>query len=164
VVAGLVDTVIVAGGFVVLILIAVAGGQIHLAADPVTGNTSIAPLGGLIVGISVLGMVALLFGYELLNGGDRGQTLGKRAMNIACRDGQTGGPISYPRAAGRYLVRFVGIFIPFGGWVDLLWPLWDGQRQTLHDKAAGTVVVQLTMTPPGPQVRWDTPMVGDRVG
>jgi uncharacterized RDD family membrane protein YckC len=26
--------------------------------------------------------------------------------------------------------------------VDLLWPLWDKKRQTLHDKAAGTVVLR----------------------
>lgn len=26
--------------------------------------------------------------------------------------------------------------------VDLLWPAWDGRRQALHDKAAGTVVVR----------------------
>ena len=26
--------------------------------------------------------------------------------------------------------------------VDLLWPLWDARRQTLHDKIAGTVVLR----------------------
>jgi uncharacterized RDD family membrane protein YckC len=26
--------------------------------------------------------------------------------------------------------------------VDDLWPLWDKQKQTLHDKVAGTVVVK----------------------
>ena len=25
--------------------------------------------------------------------------------------------------------------------LNVLWPLWDGRRQALHDKAAGTVVV-----------------------
>lgn len=28
------------------------------------------------------------------------------------------------------------------GLLDVLWPLWDGKRQTLHDKIAGTVVVE----------------------
>jgi uncharacterized RDD family membrane protein YckC len=26
--------------------------------------------------------------------------------------------------------------------VDILWPLWDRQKQTLHDKIAGTVVLR----------------------
>lgn len=47
--------------------------------------------------------------------------------------------------AGMALVRLlaqVGIsFVPFGGFVDLLWPLWDERRQTLHDKAAGSYVI-----------------------
>jgi len=25
--------------------------------------------------------------------------------------------------------------------LNVLWPLWDPQKQTLHDKAAGTIVV-----------------------
>jgi uncharacterized RDD family membrane protein YckC len=29
-------------------------------------------------------------------------------------------------------------------YVDLLWAAWDPRRQTLHDKAAGTIVVRLT--------------------
>jgi hypothetical protein len=32
-------------------------------------------------------------------------------------------------------------FIPFLGAVDLLWPLWDAQRQTLHDKAVGSFAI-----------------------
>ena len=26
--------------------------------------------------------------------------------------------------------------------LDVLWPLWDEQKQTLHDKAAGTFVIK----------------------
>ena len=33
--------------------------------------------------------------------------------------------------------------VPFvGSLLDLLWPLWDPRNQTLHDKAAGTVVLR----------------------
>ena len=32
-------------------------------------------------------------------------------------------------------------FIPLLGALDLLWPLWDVQRQTLHDKAVGSFVI-----------------------
>ena len=31
--------------------------------------------------------------------------------------------------------------------VDCLWPLWDGNRQALHDKMAETLVVQVSPVP-----------------
>ena len=37
-----------------------------------------------------------------------------------------------------------GILKPLGSValiLNILWPLWDPQKQTLHDKAAGTIVV-----------------------
>jgi uncharacterized RDD family membrane protein YckC len=47
----------------------------------------------------------------------------------------------------RLLVQTLFFFIPFIGWLlavlDLLWPLWDAQRQTLHDKAVGTFVIKV---------------------
>jgi len=75
----------------------------------------------------------------------KGQTVGKRSMNLKVV------PVD-PRAAmtrgvlgRRYLVQFVvGIFVPFFSWVDGLWQLGDKPyQQTLHDKAARTVVVKV---------------------
>lgn len=42
------------------------------------------------------------------------------------------------------LLATVGLgLIPFlGAALDLLWPLWDPQRQALHDKAVGTFVIK----------------------
>jgi uncharacterized RDD family membrane protein YckC len=166
-VGSLIDATIEIVGVIVLIAFAVAGSHLRTAADPITGDTKTSPLGGLIIFVCVLGIVALLLSYQLLNGGQQGQTLGKRAMNIRCCDAETGDPISYPRALGRYLVRFVGIVIPFGGWIDLLWPLWDDKGQTLHDKAVGTAVVKLASAPSGPPVpssNWSAPNPFDRAG
>ena len=42
----------------------------------------------------------------------------------------------------RALVQIVLAFTIIGGFLDVLWPLWDRQNQTLHDKAAGTVVLR----------------------
>ncbi len=49
---------------------------------------------------------------------------------------------------------FVGL-IPFVGYgtgmvqlLDYLWPLWDDKRQALHDKVAGTNVVQFRQAQP----------------
>jgi uncharacterized RDD family membrane protein YckC len=80
----------------------------------------------------------------LMEGSARGQTVGKMAMGIAVKDLDDGGSIGYARAFGRWLVGYilwVVIYIP--GIIDLLFPLWDSKKQTLHDKAVRSVVVQV---------------------
>lgn len=72
----------------------------------------------------------------------RGQTPGKWVMGIRVCDATTGGPItvsvSLVRAATLVLLS-LACCIP--AVLSMLWPLWDARRQTLHDKAAGTLVV-----------------------
>ncbi len=80
----------------------------------------------------------------ILEGSERGQTVGKMALGIAVKDLDDGGSIGYARAFGRWLVGYilwVIIYIP--GIIDLLFPLWDPKKQTLHDKAVRSVVVQV---------------------
>ncbi|HLW16326.1 MAG TPA: RDD family protein [Actinomycetota bacterium] len=80
----------------------------------------------------------------IMEGSERGQTVGKMAMGIAVKDLDDGGSIGYARAFGRWLVGYilwVVIYIP--GIIDLLFPLWDSKKQTLHDKAVRSVVVQV---------------------
>jgi len=83
--------------------------------------------------------------FSLLNGGRRGQTLGKMVWDVRVRDAATGGPLGVPKAAIRYLAPTLLFLIPIAGlflWiVDGLWPLWDGRRQAMHDKLAGSMVV-----------------------
>jgi uncharacterized RDD family membrane protein YckC len=138
----LIDIVVVLCGWGVLIAVAVAGSNLRTAPDQ-SGNTNISALGGLVVAVSLIGLVVLTLAYHLLNGGKSGQTLGKRVVHIQVRDAETGGPISYPRAFGRYLGSVVAwLILPFLVFVDLLWPLWDDRRQTVHDKAVNSVVIQ----------------------
>jgi uncharacterized RDD family membrane protein YckC len=92
--------------------------------------------------------------FGLLNGGRRGQTVGKMALKIAVRDERTGGPIGVWRAAGRFAC-FAIFEIPFEGplaflrllsllyLIDCLAPLWDGRRQAWHDHVVHSVVVEL---------------------
>ena len=77
--------------------------------------------------------------FVYFEGGATGQTIGKRALNIRVFDFRGGdGPIGYGRALVRMIVRYVsGIVILLG----YLWMLWDREKQTWHDKAAGSVVV-----------------------
>ena len=94
----------------------------------------------LVVGNVVMLLVGIAY-YVYLNGNDRGQTVGKMLLKIRVRDEATGGPAGYGKAFIRYIVGtvlFILCIIP--GIVDLLFPLWDPKKQTLHDKAANTVV------------------------
>jgi uncharacterized RDD family membrane protein YckC len=122
--AYLIDTVILVIGLFVLVLI---GGLIN---------------DGLAVVLVILWLIVTLVGYwTYFEGGESGQTIGKKAVGIRVRS-ETGGPCGYGRAFGRNLVaRVIGLF-PFVGLIDVLWPLWDAKKQCLHDKAGSTIVVR----------------------
>jgi uncharacterized RDD family membrane protein YckC len=73
--------------------------------------------------------------------GRNGQTPGNAALGLRVvdlRDG-TGGPLGYGRAAMRWLVSIASALVIFVGY---LWMLWDDEKQTWHDKAAGSIVVR----------------------
>jgi uncharacterized RDD family membrane protein YckC len=76
--------------------------------------------------------------YTYFEGGERGQTIGKMALSIRVIGLQDGRPIGYGRAFVRQLVKILsGLVILIG----YLWMLWDKEKQTWHDKGAGSVVV-----------------------
>lgn len=92
--------------------------------------------------VTLLILVGDLVYHIVLEGGSRGATVGKMALGIQVRDAATLGPIGYGRAAARRLVAMLlwwVMWVP--GIVDVLFPLWDPRRQTLHDKAVSSVVV-----------------------
>ena len=96
---------------------------------------------GRVGGETIEVIVGVVYYVVLL--GQRGQTVGCMALGVKVVDQRAGGPIGYPRAFLRWLVEgllFVVLFIPWV--VDILWPLWDTHNQTLHDKAAGSVLIR----------------------
>jgi uncharacterized RDD family membrane protein YckC len=98
-------------------------------------------------GARLLWLIMATAYFAFLNGSQEGQTFGKRLFGIAVRDDADGGAIGPGRAAMRYIVvgmfRIILFFFAFTG-LDGLWPLWDRERQALHDKIAGSVVVRVT--------------------
>ncbi len=73
----------------------------------------------------------------------RGQTVGNIAVGTRVVYAQTGGPVTYGRALGRWAAEAAMVALLFIPWiVDILWPLWDARKQTLHDKIANTVVLR----------------------
>jgi uncharacterized RDD family membrane protein YckC len=114
--------------------------------------------GGTDILYSLMGLVVSLAYFTLMEGSPSGQTLGKKMLSIRVIHQDTGGSIGYGRALGRNAVRALPSYIPFIGWlwglVDGLWMLWDREKQTLHDKAAQTLVVPVAAYP----IRYDDSM------
>ena len=98
------------------------------------------------VGAIVAGSLVLLIGWLLavylyLRAlAKQGQTWGRKLVGVRVVDATTGGPPGWGKAIGRTLfANFVSANICYLGY---LWMLWDSQRQTWHDKVAGTLVIE----------------------
>jgi uncharacterized RDD family membrane protein YckC len=95
------------------------------------------------VGYGLTILVGLAY-YTFLEGGPKGQTLGKMALDIRVIDFNTGGPIGYPRGALRYVGRIISSIPCYLGY---FWMLWDKEKQCWQDKIATTVVVPVQYYP-----------------
>ena len=83
-------------------------------------------------------------------GNATGRPFGKRLVGIRVVSEATGLPPGVGNGFVRLIVEFaLGIFSPFN-LIDYFWPLWDARKQTIHDKAAGTVVVRDAVSSPTP--------------
>jgi uncharacterized RDD family membrane protein YckC len=97
--------------------------------------------------------VAFVVYATILCGGTRGQTVGMMAVGVrVVRDGAHDA-LGYGRAFWRAFVeqflRILGTVTLILGviWLlDMLFPLWDKKKQTLHDKIVKTVVIRVRAT------------------
>src|SRR2546423_2253971 len=126
----------------VLLLANVPGVAIIVAGLAQTpDNKGLFALGAVLFLLSALVVPAVYF--TILHGRS-GQTLGKRWLRLRVVDAETGVAIGYGRAFGRWLlVAVLNFLCGLLGLLDGLWPLWDQQNQTWHDKAVSSVVVKL---------------------
>lgn len=127
--AWLIDFAVV---FIPVLLIALAFFTAASTGSEAAG-LSIVPLFFLWIVVTIL--------YKPLMEGWRGQTVGKMAVSIKVV-GTEGSPCGYGKAFLRWLIGAIINVVPFGFLVDVLWPLWDERKQTLHDKVAATLVVR----------------------
>lgn len=73
----------------------------------------------------------------------RGASIGQGVMHLRVVD-LDGKLLTMSTAFIRLLAQVALCFVPFvGPLLDLLWPLWDEKRQTLHDKAVGSFVLKV---------------------
>ncbi len=140
--------------FFVPAIIAISAGPTKIQACSVdsSGNITIGeqlnalcevPTGGTVAAAILLGIAAfagVLVYQAKLAGGPTGATVGKRAVGIKIVDGTTGGPIGGGRAIGRWL--FASTISGWFFYLGFLWMLWDGRKQTWHDKVVSSVVVK----------------------
>jgi uncharacterized RDD family membrane protein YckC len=118
--------------------------DVHLMARRGTRRRHISAVPFLITGV-----LYVVYG-TLLCGSRRGQTVGMMAVGVrAVRDG-TLARLGYGRALARAVfegvLRLIELLFVLLGLIwalDMLFPLWDSKRQTLHDKVGGSVVVRV---------------------
>jgi uncharacterized RDD family membrane protein YckC len=72
----------------------------------------------------------------------RGYSIGQGVVKVMVVDA-TGNLLTTGSAFVRLLVRVAFGLVPFLPALDLLWPLWDERRQTLHDKAVNCYVINM---------------------
>jgi uncharacterized RDD family membrane protein YckC len=92
------------------------------------------------LGITILIAIAYT---TILCGGPRGQTVGMIAVGVRVVHDGTRGVVGYGPALGRSALEQVFRFTGVVWLVDMLFPLWDKKRQTLHDKIVRTVVIRV---------------------
>jgi len=138
----LVDLLVV-GGPTVLVLAIVDAAMAPGSFDPFTNEIDESTRSAaMVVALALCYIVFVSAYFALSNGGEAGATVGKRLMRIRVVDQHDGNPIGPGRALLRWVltgVFWVSLYLP--GLLNLLWPLWDPQRQAWHDKLANSVVV-----------------------
>jgi uncharacterized RDD family membrane protein YckC len=97
------------------------------------------PNGGFIVFQIILTMINMCIAvtYETVLIGKYGATLGKMALKVKVVTAE-GGPVSYPRAFGRYFAKLLSGMILLIGY---LMAAFDDEKRALHDRICNTRVI-----------------------
>jgi RDD family. len=119
-------------------------GKNEAASSAIGGIGCLGCIGWMVIPAIVYFAVGLYLKVFLVS--KRGYSIGQGVAKIRVVTPQ-GSLVPVGTLVLRLLVQTIFFFVPFIGWLlallDLLWPLWDGQRQTLHDKAVGTFVIKV---------------------
>ena len=132
--AALIDGLIV--GIPAYVLLKILG-QTHTTTSA-TGSSASFSTGYTGLG-TILNVLIFIAYYTYFESQAAGQTLGKKVMGIRVCDLTTGQPIGLNRALFRAVGRYVSAIACLLGY---LWMLWDGNKQTWHDKFATSTVVK----------------------
>lgn len=94
------------------------------------------------VGLLLWPTIVIAYG-TVMCGSWRGQTVGMMVAGTKVVRASSEKSIGYPLALWRALFEWLLAALFFLPWIlDVLFPIWDQRRQSLHDKVAGTVVIR----------------------
>ena len=146
----LIDAVIV---WVVSYIVSIPLRSSHVAELTIRTQTrSVTRVGHFSLLEAVAEIVLVLVYGAVFCGSARGQTPGMMAVGVRAVDRDTGGKIGFVRALWRGAFEYVLFIVLLVPWIlDMLFPLWDGRHQTLHDKVSRTVVVRASQFPAPPR-------------
>lgn len=114
------------------------------------GNADAPPEVGAIQIVVVLVLLVIQAVYQTVCVAMWGATLGKKVMKLRVVRAADCGPVDWEQATGRAGTSLLLTLVPFAGYLDLAWGLWDKpNRQALHDKAARTLVIRTEHAPYG---------------
>ena len=130
-----------------MIVLFIVFGALAGISGAVGGQDSALP-GGIFCLGALLTFVSI-FGFGLYNKiylvSKRGASIGQNFQKLKVVDA-TGSIPSMGTLLLRLIVQVGLSIVPFVGWIlvllDLLFPLWDEKKQTIHDKAASTYVLK----------------------
>jgi uncharacterized RDD family membrane protein YckC len=105
-----------------------------------TGNGGLAAIGGLLIFLGVVLVIAIQVWNRIFKMGRTGQSVGKKVMGIKLIHEQTGQPIGALQALLRELLSGI---INQVFYLSYLWMLWDDNKQTLHDKIIHSTVIEV---------------------
>lgn len=91
----------------------------------------------------IIGVIVQAAYTTYLIGRPGGQTIGMMALGNKAVGADDGAPLGFGRGFVRWLVQGLLGFTVILGLLNVLWPLWDRRNQTIHDKAANSVVLRI---------------------
>lgn len=143
----IIDALLVGAGMAVLYLVvgAVFTSMFRLPDWGYGGVNAFAPMRGFCcMWVLLFPLATLLVGIynSVILVAQRGYSIGQGVVKVMVVD--AGGNLITTGAAWiRLLVCVAFGFLPFLPVLDLLWPLWDARRQTLHDKTVNCYVINM---------------------
>jgi len=136
--ATIIDAIVIGIPIIIIEVIAFVVLVKNATTDPTTGVTTIdsnAATGTSALAVFLIPLILYVAYYLIMVG--RGQTVGDKVAGIKIID-SNGNPPGFLKTFIRLIVQQVLGSIFF---ITYLWVLWDPDKQTLHDKAAGTICI-----------------------
>ena len=153
----MIDILVVAPVFVILLIVTLLIAAPHFGPSfPPTrgpdGTTTNGQVPGFVwfylvmIGCLIVSGLVML-AYQTIAVGAYGRTLGQASLDLrpVRLDGT---PLGWGHAFTRALIFWLAGFLGWIGLLDPLWCLWDDRRQCLHDKVAGSIVINDRETTP----------------